>query len=74
MKKQIYVSILQTDNGQIIRHNGKPSKKFLRKHPEFTTYHESGRENEFFYGTVYKIQNATLIEAQDREIHERELH
>lgn len=68
----IYVSQLTTVDGKVRHHNGTPSRKFLKKHPEFVEYYESGKSNEFIYRTTFKIVNASLIEISDDEVHERD--
>lgn len=67
----IYTAALYTVDGKERNHPGRPSRKFLLKHPEFTDYHETGKYNEYYYRTKYKINNATLIEISDSETHQR---
>jgi len=67
----IYIAELTAADGKTKRHSGRPSKKFLKAHPEFVKYYESGNNNEYNYRTHYKIENATLIEVSDSESHER---
>ena len=67
----IYVAQLTAKDGAKRNHSGRPSKKFLTKHPEFVNYYESGKWNEFIYRTHFKIENAKLIEVSDFESHER---
>lgn len=67
----IYVAELTTVDGKTKNHSGRPSRKFLKNHPEFVKYYESGKHNEFIYRTHYKIENSVLIEVSDFESHER---
>ncbi|MCK9220227.1 MAG: hypothetical protein M0P47_09290 [Bacteroidales bacterium] len=71
--KKIYLAYLIAADGKIRRHNGCPSEMFLKKHPEYVSYRESGKQNEYFYTSVYKIEEAILIEVSDRETHERNI-
>lgn len=67
----IYIAELTKADGTTVKHSGRPSTKFLKAHPEFVHYYESGNHNEFNYKTHYKIENAQLIEVSDWEKHER---
>ena len=69
----IYVAQLTDKDGNVKKHSGRPSKKFLISHPEFIKYYEAGKWNEYIYRTHFKIENAVLIEVSDFETHERNL-
>lgn len=71
MKTSIFFAELISKDGQTRRHNGRPSKKFLKDNPQFVAYEESGLFNEFYYTTKFKIEDGRLIEIGDYEEHER---
>ena len=69
----IYISQLTRNDGSTKKHNGRPSKNFLKNHPEFVIYYESGKCNEYIYRTSFKIENSVLIKVSDFEVHERSM-
>ncbi len=73
MKTTIFHAELIDKNGKTKRHNGRPSKKFLKNNKQFVAYEETGLFNEFYYTTKFKIEDARLIEISDNEIHERSI-
>ncbi len=69
----IYIAELTRADGSYRKHNGRPSNKFLKTHPEFVNYYECGKSNEYIYRTKYRIESGCLVEESDYEYHEREI-
>lgn len=51
----IYTAVLEQKDGTTKKHCGRPSKRYMKEHPEFVKYTESGYWNEFLYTTVKRI-------------------